>query len=163
MNRPVFPAKPKPVRRDPDEIVDDIIQVLGDVQDKKLVWKDLILSESETRARVRRALDDTARFFHQWDEWCSRKGRVTIADHARELAGLVAAFEAKLNGSPEPLADYLFMPPQARRAVMPVDEIMAIATTTHAAAGAASPRLRRSAVLCGIVRSGARSRQEPLR
>jgi hypothetical protein len=131
MGRPVSHPKPKPVRRDLEKIVDDIIQVLGDVQDKKLVWKDLILPESETRARVRRALDDTARFFRRWDEWCSRKGRITIADHARELAGLVAALEAKLNGLPEPLADYLFMPPQARHAVMPVDEIMAVATTDH--------------------------------
>jgi hypothetical protein len=132
MDRPVSRAKPKPMRRVPEKIMDDIIQVLGNVEDKKLVWKDLILPEGETRVRVRRALDDTAKFFHRWDEWCSRKGRVTIADHARELAGLVAALEAKLNGLPEPLADYLFMPPQARHAVMPVDEIMAITMTDHA-------------------------------
>jgi hypothetical protein len=124
MEELVSRAKPKPRAKPLDDIVDDIVCVLGDVEGKALV-----LLEDETRAKVRRAIEDSTEFFHNWDKWCSREGRATIAKDAGELADLIAALESKLKRLPDPLADYLFGPPLARHALIPVDDIMSATLT----------------------------------
>jgi hypothetical protein len=120
MEQLVSQTKSIPRARPLDEIVDDIVCILGDVEGKALV-----LPGDETRAKVRRAIEDSTQFFHNWNKWCSREGRATIAKDAGELAELIAALESRLKHLPDPLADYLFGPQIARHALMPVDDIMA--------------------------------------
>src|ERR1019366_4925308 len=116
------PAKPG---RSLNTIVDAIVLELGDVEgeDGKLVA--LVLPEDETRALVRRAIEDLTEFFARWNTPFSREGRATMAKDAGELADLIAAVESKLKRLPDPLADYLFGPPIARYALIPADDIMA--------------------------------------
>src|ERR1700674_4839511 len=120
MDQRVTRTKPKSRAKPLDDIVDDIVCVLGDVEGKTLV-----LPEDETRAKVRLAIKDSTKFFHYWDVWCSRKGHAAVAKDARELAGLIAPLESKLRRLTDPLADYLFGPPIARHALMPVEDIRA--------------------------------------
>src|ERR1035437_9353597 len=82
------PAKPG---RSLNTIVDAIVLELGDVEgeDGKLVA--LVLPEDETRALVRRAIEDLTEFFARWNTPFSREGRATMAKDAGELADLMAA------------------------------------------------------------------------
>ena len=139
MKRNISPTEPR--RRPFDDLVEDIVDALGGVGHRCLV-----LSKAQTVAKVRRAIEDSSKFFGRWDRYFSRDGRAIIARDAEELADLIAPLEATLKRLSGPLADYLFGPPSARHVVwtdsVPEDDIIAAIANDKADLLARLERLR---------------------
>jgi hypothetical protein len=123
MDKIVFPTK----QRSLDELVDDIVNRLDDVEGKALV-----LSEGETRTKVRRAIEESTKNFHRWDSCHSREGFTAISNRAQKIANLVDTLVSELSERDDPLVSYLFTPPPARLNRMSEDDIIVAAETDRA-------------------------------
>jgi hypothetical protein len=116
----------QPVTRSLEDIVDDIVRELGDARGQHLQR-----SEDDTRAAVLLGIRNWTEFRAHWDQWLSREGQTSMAEHAQKLGDVVTTLEQMIRDLPEPFAAYLFMPLRARCSITPAEEANAAATADH--------------------------------
>ena len=147
----------QPITRSLEDIVDDIVRELGDARGQYLQRL-----EDDTRAAVLLCIRKWTEFRTHWDQWLSREGQTSMAEHAQKLGDVITTLEQMIRDLPEPLAAYLFMPLRARFSITPAEEVNAAAIADHefipAPIRATTPGLRRPEGAARLKGPGTRSR-----